>query len=55
MAPAVPAVRDGAWLRLASPEYGVAPGQSAVCYDGERMLGGGVIAETVAAAMTEAA
>ncbi|MEO6433558.1 MAG: tRNA 2-thiouridine(34) synthase MnmA [Sphingomicrobium sp.] len=45
----VPAVRDGDWLRFASPEYGVAPGQAAVAYAGQRVLGGGVIAETVAA------
>ena len=55
LAPAVPAVREGEWMRFASPEYGVAPGQAAVCYDGERVLGGGVIAETVAAELTEAA
>jgi tRNA-specific 2-thiouridylase len=55
LAPAVPAIRDGDWVRFANPEYGVAPGQAAVCYDGERLLGGGVIAETVAAEMTEAA
>ena len=55
LAPAVPAVREGDWLRFRAPEYGVAPGQAAVCYDDERMLGGGVIAETVAAEVTEAA
>ena len=55
LAPPVPAVRDGDWLRFASPEYGVAPGQAAVAYDGERLLGGGVIAETVAALAVEAA
>lgn len=49
LAPAVPATRDGDWVRFARPEYGVAPGQAAVCYAGDRMLGGGVIAETVAA------
>jgi tRNA-specific 2-thiouridylase len=25
------------------PQYGIAPGQAAVCYDGERVLGGGWI------------
>ena len=25
------------------PVYGVAPGQACVCYDGERLLGGGWI------------
>jgi tRNA-specific 2-thiouridylase len=49
LAPPAPAVIDGAWLRLERPEYGVAPGQAAVAYDGTRMLGGGWIAETAAA------
>lgn len=50
LAPAVAASIDGGWLRFAAPEYGVAPGQAAVVYDGARLLGGGWIAETVAAA-----
>jgi tRNA-specific 2-thiouridylase len=41
-------------LTFATPEYGVAPGQSAVFYDGERLLGGGTIVETEAAVMEEA-
>ena len=45
----VPAIRDGEWVRFARPEYGVAPGQAAVVYDGTRLLGGGWIAETVSA------
>jgi tRNA-specific 2-thiouridylase len=49
LAPAVPALRDGEWLRFGRPEYGVAPGQAAVAYDGSRLLGGGWIAETEAA------
>jgi len=49
LAPAVPATIDGAWIRFAQPEFGVAPGQAAVAYDGTRLLGGGWIAETVAA------
>jgi tRNA-uridine 2-sulfurtransferase len=49
LAPAVPAQLDGEWLRFDRPEYGVAPGQAAVAYDGSRLLGGGWIAETVAA------
>jgi tRNA-specific 2-thiouridylase len=49
LAPPVSAVRDGDWLRFAVPELGVAPGQAAVCYDGTRLLGGGWIAETLAA------
>ena len=38
LAPAVPAVRDGERVRFAGPEYGVAPGQAAVLYDGTRLL-----------------
>ena len=46
---------DGDCLTFASPEYGVAPGQSAVFYDGERLLGGGTIVATEAASIEEAA
>ena len=49
LAPAVPAGRDGDWVRFDQPEYGVAPGQAAVLYDGSRLLGGGWIAETESA------
>jgi tRNA-specific 2-thiouridylase len=49
LAPAVPGVRDGDWIYFAAAEYGVAPGQAAVLYDGSRLLGGGSIAETRAA------
>jgi tRNA-uridine 2-sulfurtransferase len=49
LAPPVAALRDGDWLRFARAEFGVAPGQAAVCYDETRLLGGGWIAETVAA------
>src|SRR3954468_6812246 len=49
LAPAVPATRDGEWIRFGQAEYGVAPGQAAVTYDGTRLLGGGWIAETVSA------
>ena len=42
----VPAIWDGEWLSFAVNEYGVAPGQSAVFYDGPRLVGGGTIAET---------
>jgi len=49
LAPAVPAVREGEWVRFHAPEYGVAPGQAAVAYDGTRLLGGGWIAETCSA------
>ena len=37
-------------IRFATPEYGVAPGQAAVIYAGERVLGGGWIAATESAA-----
>ena len=33
-------------IRFAAPEYGVAPGQAAVLYAGERVLGGGWISAT---------
>jgi tRNA-specific 2-thiouridylase len=54
LAPPVPAVRDRDRIRFAQPEYGVAPGQAAVAYDGTRLLGGGWIAETASAAMLDA-
>jgi tRNA-specific 2-thiouridylase len=44
----VEATWDGATVRFDIPEFGVAPGQSAVFYDGERLLGGGTIVETEA-------
>jgi tRNA-specific 2-thiouridylase len=46
LAPAVTATRDGDWIHFEQAEYGVAPGQAAVLYDGSRLLGGGWIAET---------
>jgi len=52
LAPAVPATIDGEWIRFAQAEYGVAPGQAAVAYDGTRLLGGGWIAETSAAELS---
>jgi tRNA-specific 2-thiouridylase len=51
----VPARMDGEWLRFDAPEYGVAPGQAAVLYDGDRVLGGGWIEETMAVEMATAA
>jgi len=54
MAKPVPAWLDGDWVRFESPEYGVSPGQAAVLYDGDRVLGGGWIEETVAAALEAA-
>jgi tRNA-specific 2-thiouridylase len=55
LAPAVPATIEGDWVRFASSEYGVAPGQAAVIYDGTRLLGGGWIAETEASAAAPSA
>ena len=46
MAKPVPARLEGERLLFASPEYGVAPGQAAVLYDGDRVLGGGWIEAT---------
>ena len=42
---------DGAdaTIRFAAPEYGVAPGQAAVLYAGDRVVGGGWIESTEAA------
>ncbi len=49
LAKPVPATIKGEWLYFDSAEYGVSPGQAAVLYSGERVLGGGWIEETVAA------
>ena len=46
MAKPVPARLEGDRLGFLAPEYGVAPGQAAVLYAGERVIGGGWIAET---------
>jgi len=40
---------DGETVHFERPEFGVAPGQAAVLYEGGRVLGGGWIEETVAA------
>jgi len=49
MAKPVPARFEDGTVRFDVPEYGVAPGQAAVLYDGDRVLGGGWIEETAAA------
>ena len=49
-----PARFDGEAVHFERPEYGVAPGQAAVLYDGDRVLGGGWIEETVAAELEPA-
>ena len=54
LAPPVPATLENGWVRFVRPEYGVAPGQAAVAYDGTRLLGGGWIAETASAELEAA-
>ncbi len=49
LAKPVAARLEGDWLRFETDEYGVAPGQAAVLYDRDRVLGGGWIAETESA------
>ena len=51
----VAATLEGEWLCFDAPEFGVAPGQAAVLYDGDRVLGGGWIEETVRATQSIAA
>jgi tRNA-uridine 2-sulfurtransferase len=55
LAKPVPARLDGDRLGFAQPEYGVSPGQAAVLYAGDRVLGGGWIEETEAAEFAAAA
>jgi tRNA-uridine 2-sulfurtransferase len=50
----VPARFDGETVVFDQPEFGVSPGQAAVLYDGDRLLGGGWIEETVAAELEAA-
>ena len=52
LAPPVAARIDGQCVRFESSEFGVAPGQAAVFYDGTRLLGGGWIAETTSASQS---
>jgi tRNA-specific 2-thiouridylase len=54
LAKPVPARFDGESVFFDSPEYGVAPGQAAVLYEGDRVLGGGWIDRTVAAELEPA-
>ncbi|HEY6916354.1 MAG TPA: tRNA 2-thiouridine(34) synthase MnmA [Allosphingosinicella sp.] len=54
MARPAPVRFDGESIHFETPEYGVAPGQAAVLYQGDRVLGGGWIAETVAAELATA-
>ncbi len=46
MARPAPSWLEDSVLRFDEPEYGVAPGQAAVIYDGSRVLGGGWIEST---------
>ena len=55
LAKPVPATLRGEWLSFDSPEYGVSPGQAAVLYNGDRVLGGAWIEETEAAYVAVAA
>lgn len=55
LAKPVPARLIGDRVVFDAPEYGVAPGQAAVLYAGERVLGGGWIEETERAVAREAA
>jgi len=50
LAKPVPARLEGDRVVFDAPEYGVSPGQAAVLYGGERVLGGGWIEETESAA-----
>jgi tRNA-specific 2-thiouridylase len=49
LAKPVPVHFNGEAISFDHPEYGVSPGQAAVLYDGDRLLGGGWIEDTVAA------
>jgi tRNA-specific 2-thiouridylase len=55
LAKPVPARLVGDRVMFDTPEYGVAPGQAAVLYAGERVLGGGWIEETERASVAVAA
>ncbi|MBO9621778.1 MAG: tRNA 2-thiouridine(34) synthase MnmA [Sphingomonas sp.] len=54
LAKPVPARLEDDRVVFETPEYGVAPGQAAVLYAGDRVLGGGWIAETERAELAEA-
>ena len=49
LAKPMPARIEGEWLIFDTPEYGVSPGQAAVLYDGDRVLGGAWIEESQSA------
>ena len=54
MARPVPAQMVGERLVFVAPEYGVSPGQAAVLYCGDRVVGGGWIGETESAELVAA-
>jgi tRNA-specific 2-thiouridylase len=54
MAKPAPVSFDGDGISFEQPEFGVAPGQAAVLYEGDRVLGGGWIEETVPAELEPA-
>jgi tRNA-specific 2-thiouridylase len=54
LAKPAPARFDGENVHFETPEYGVSPGQAAVLYEGDRVLGGGWIEETVSAVLEPA-
>ncbi|MDB5719572.1 MAG: mnmA [Alphaproteobacteria bacterium] len=54
MARPAPVRFDGDSIHFEAAEYGVSPGQAAVLYQGDRLLGGGWIDETVAAELEPA-
>jgi tRNA-specific 2-thiouridylase len=39
----IPLENHGVKLIFPEPQFGITPGQAAVIYDGERVLGGGII------------
>jgi tRNA-uridine 2-sulfurtransferase len=49
MAPLATGWLEGDQLRFAEPQYGVAPGQAAVAYVGDRLVAGGTMVETIPA------
>ena len=49
MAPLASGWLDGDMLHFAEPQFGVAPGQAAVAYVGDRLVAGGTMVATVAA------
>ena len=55
LAKPVPAALDDDRILFPQGEYGVSPGQAAVLYSGDRVLGGGWIEETEPSAIAVAA